>query len=77
MSCDNVRDRISLLLDHRTVGGERETILAHLASCEACGARYDSLRDMKRVMGRMGQTPVPPELRRNCARLPPVSGHAS
>lgn len=62
MSCDNVRDRISLLLDHRTVGGERETMLAHLAGCEACGARYESLRDMKRVMGRMSRTPVPPDV---------------
>jgi anti-sigma factor RsiW len=51
---------MSLLLDDRTVDFERETILAHLAGCDACGAKYESLRDMKRVMGRMSQTPVPP-----------------
>jgi hypothetical protein len=62
MSCDNVRDRISLLLDHQTAGAERERMLAHLAGCQACGARYESLRDMKRVMGGMSRTPVPPDV---------------
>ncbi|MGP8244434.1 MAG: zf-HC2 domain-containing protein [Bryobacteraceae bacterium] len=64
-----MRDRISLLLDHRTVGGERERMLAHLASCDACGARYESLRDTKRLMGGMSQTPVPPELQAKLCAL--------
>jgi hypothetical protein len=63
MSCENVQDRISLLLDHRIVGGEREILLAHLASCNACGASYESLRDLKRAINRMSETPIPPDLR--------------
>jgi len=72
MSCENVRNRISLLLDHRIDGGERDTMVAHLASCDACGARFESLRDMKRVMGKMSQTPVPANVQ---AKLRALAAH--
>jgi hypothetical protein len=59
MSCENVQERISLLLDCNLPVGEREHVLAHLDECHQCGSRFESMQYMRASLRTMAQPPVP------------------
>lgn len=61
MSCENVQERISLLLDGQIPAGERENVLAHITVCRECGAHLGALQAQRALMRGMAQ-PVVPEL---------------
>ena len=47
MSCENVQERISLLLDCKLADGEREYVLAHLKSCSTCAGNFESMQYLR------------------------------
>src|ERR1035438_2428529 len=63
MSCEKVQDLISSLVDRRVPPGEREYALAHMESCAACAARYESMSSVRTALRRMAQPPIPAHLR--------------
>lgn len=72
MSCENVKELISLLPDGRMPGAERETVLAHTAVCRECGAHLESVQTQRAILRKMAQTPIPADL---TARLKVVASH--
>jgi hypothetical protein len=62
MSCENVQERISLLLDCNLPAGEREYVLAHLDGCRKCGERFESMQYMRASLRDMARPPVPAAL---------------
>src|ERR1039457_2743826 len=62
MSCENVQERISLLLDCNLPAAEREYVLAHLDACGKCGQRFESMQDMRASLRDMAQPRVPATL---------------
>jgi hypothetical protein len=62
MSCENVQERISLLLDCNLPASEREHVLAHLDACRRCGSRFESMQYMRASLRNMARPPVPPPL---------------
>jgi hypothetical protein len=62
MSCENVQERISLLLDCNLPAAEREYVLAHLDACGQCGERFESMQSMRASLRDMGQPRVPAAL---------------
>lgn len=62
MSCENVQERLSLLLDCKLPAGERELALAHLSSCGECGERFESMQYMRDGLRHMAQSRVPAAL---------------
>ena len=44
MSCDEIQELLSDLLDDELAAGARSGVEAHLASCDACAAAYKRLR---------------------------------
>src|SRR4051812_22828903 len=73
MSCENVQERISLLLDSKLPDADREHVLAHLHSCRRCGSRYQSMERTRASLLRMGRPAVPPAL---AAQLRVMASHA-
>lgn len=72
MSCANPIEMVVSLLDGRLNAGERAQALAHLESCAACNARYQSASNLRQSLREMGQVPVPQAL---CARLQVLASH--
>lgn len=62
MSCQNVQQLISPLLDHRLAGEEREAVLQHLVDCRECNSRAELLAEMRMALRRMQQSPLPQRL---------------
>jgi len=62
MSCDNVQQRISLLLDCSLPAAEREQVLAHLDVCGKCGERFESMQYMRASLRNMARPQVPANL---------------
>lgn len=62
MSCQSVQDRLSEFLDRLLADEERENLVAHLASCPACSARFQSFEKMRVTLKRMGSPTVPAAL---------------
>jgi hypothetical protein len=62
MSCENVQELISLLLDGELPEGERETVLAHTRWCRECGAHLETLQQMRVALGHLATPAVPPVL---------------
>ena len=62
MSCENVQERISLLLDCNLPATEREYVLAHLDACGKCGERFESMQSMRASLRDMAQPRVPATL---------------
>lgn len=62
MSCENVQERISLLLDCNLPAGEREYVLAHLDACGKCGDRFESMQNMRASLRDMARPRVPADL---------------
>jgi hypothetical protein len=72
MSCENVQERISLLLDCKLPASEREHVLAHIDECRHCGSRFESMQYMRASLRNMGRPAVPPVL---AARLRVMASH--
>jgi hypothetical protein len=62
MSCENVQELISLLLDRKLPDGEREKVLAHTRWCRECGAHLETLQQMRAGLLAMAPLAVPPAL---------------
>src|SRR5216683_1127298 len=62
MSCDDVRQLLSPLLDLQLRGEERDQALQHLASCRECSARAEELDEIRSAVRRMRDTTVPVRL---------------
>jgi hypothetical protein len=62
MSCENVQERISLLLDCNLPAAEREYVLAHLDACGKCGERFETMQSMRASLRDMAQPRVPAAL---------------
>jgi hypothetical protein len=72
MSCENVQERISLLLDCKLPAGEREHVLAHINSCRQCGSRFESMQYMRSSLRNLARPKVPPVL---AAQLRVLASH--
>src|SRR5215475_7972323 len=59
MSCDRVEERISSFVDHRMPSAERESMVAHFASCRRCRARLESTETLRRALCALNRTPLP------------------
>jgi hypothetical protein len=62
MSCENVQDLISSLVDRRVPPGEREFAMAHIESCEHCAARYEALQNVRTALRQMARPAIPDNL---------------
>ena len=62
MSCDNVQELISPLLDRKVAAGERENVLAHLESCRQCSAQFESMQRVRAALRSMNRAPMPSAL---------------
>jgi hypothetical protein len=62
MSCENVQELISSLLDQRATEGEREYALAHLESCRGCSAHYEMMQGMRASLRKLERVAVPVQL---------------
>ena len=62
MSCQNVQDQISLMLDRQLAPEESEASLAHIRACRQCGARFETMRQMRAELGGMARTRPPAQL---------------
>jgi hypothetical protein len=72
MSCENVQELISLLLDGRLPETGPENALAHTRECRECGVHLASLQTQRAIMRNMAQAPVPESL---AARLSVMASH--
>jgi len=76
MTCEKVQKLISPILDRRVGGRERESVLAHLASCGPCAQRLQVLEGLRSDLRRSAAPAIPPYLAqklrvmalRECAR---------
>ena len=59
MSCENVQPLISSLVDRRVAAKQREEALAHLDTCRACSAEYESMRIQRAALRSLAAPPVP------------------
>ena len=72
MSCKQVQERISPLLDRQVASAERQKLLAHIESCRECGAYVESLEGVRVALRGMPAPAVPAQL---AARLKVVASH--
>ena len=72
MSCENVQELISLLLDGKLPEAGRENVLAHTRVCRECGTRLESLQNQRVILRKMAQPRVPEAL---TARLRVMASH--
>jgi hypothetical protein len=72
MSCEDMQERISSLLDRQVAAGEEESLLAHIKSCHDCSARFESYQNMRASLGRMAPRAVPDGL---TAKLRVLASH--
>jgi len=73
MSCENVQERISLLLDCKLADGEREYVLAHLEKCSKCAGKFESMQHLRATMRDMARPRVPAAL---ATQLRVMASHA-
>jgi hypothetical protein len=72
MRCNHIREKISLLLDRNLTAGEHGDVLAHMTSCRACQAHFDSLQFVQEGMRTLPIPAVPPAL---TAQLRVIASH--
>src|SRR3954467_6901913 len=72
MSCENVQERISSILDRRLPDAEQEHVLAHIQSCRDCSLEFESASEMRIALRRLNHAAVPPEL---AGRLRVMASH--
>ena len=73
MSCENVQDLISPMLDRELEAGKREQLMAHIQSCRKCGAYFESMESVRTALRGVEQAAVPAEL---SAKLRVSASHA-
>src|SRR5437899_3856739 len=61
MRCERARDRIGMLVDGELSTRERDTVMAHTASCPDCAGYRDDLARLRRHLRRVRE-PVPAKL---------------
>ena len=59
MSCDDMHEMVSSLLDGRVTAGEEESVLAHLDSCRQCGAEFESMRQLRGALRQLDKPELP------------------
>ena len=59
MSCENVQERISLLLDRKLPARDRESMLAHIGACRACGTRFEMMQNQVAMVRGLNQPAIP------------------
>src|ERR1700678_276788 len=72
MSCENVQPLISSRVDRRVAATQREEALAHLDTCRACSAEYESMRIQRAALRSLAAPPAPAMLE---ARLRVLASH--
>lgn len=72
MSCENVQELISALIDGKLPETGRENVLAHTCVCRECGAHFASMQTQRAIMRKMAKAPVPESL---AARLSVMASH--
>jgi hypothetical protein len=72
MSCENVQERISLLLDGRLPHEDREGVLAHTDSCRQCGTLLEALEHQQSLLRNMVQPELPATL---VSKLQVIASH--
>jgi Putative zinc-finger len=72
MSCENVQPLISSLIDRRVAASQREEALAHLDTCRACSAEYESTRIQRTALRSLAEPSVPAMLQ---GRLRVLASH--
>jgi hypothetical protein len=74
MSCVNVQELMSALLDRQLAEEESKQVLEHIRSCSKCGAHLESMQHLRSVMRGMQQPPLPAHL---AANLRVLASHES
>jgi len=72
MSCQNVQEKISLMLDRQLAPEEWERCLTHLRLCRRCGIHFETMRGMRAGLRGMARTVPPADL---TARLRVMASH--
>jgi hypothetical protein len=72
MSCDNVQERVSSILDRDTPAAERENVLAHINSCRECSASMEIQEATRSALRSLSRPAVPAAL---TAKLRVVASH--
>jgi hypothetical protein len=72
MSCDNVQERVSSILDRTNAAAERENVLAHIESCRDCSAYLETQQTMRTALRNLNSPPAPPDL---AAQLSVLASH--
>jgi len=67
MSCDDMHEMVSSLLDRRVTAREEESVLAHLESCRHCGAEFESMRELRGALRQLDKLNYPPACWMDCA----------
>ena len=62
MSCDDMHEMVSSLLDRRVTAREEESVLAHLESCRHCGAEFESMRELRGALHQLDKPELPARL---------------
>jgi hypothetical protein len=62
MSCDDMHEMVSSLLDRRVTAGEKESVLAHVESCRQCGAEFESMRELRGALRQLDRPELPARL---------------
>ena len=57
--CDAVGELLSAYLDGELTEGEKNTVEAHLQTCDACRQLAEALGELRREIGRAELTPPP------------------
>ncbi|HUI55221.1 MAG TPA: zf-HC2 domain-containing protein [Bryobacteraceae bacterium] len=65
MSCENVQELISSLLDAKLAGAERENALAHIKACRRCEAHFEWMQSQREILRTMAAPAVPAPLTTN------------
>ncbi len=60
MSCDEIQELLSDLLDDELSAGARAGVEAHVASCERCAGAYRALKRTVRFVRSNAPTSLPP-----------------
>jgi hypothetical protein len=62
MSCDDMHEMVSSLLDRRVTAKEEESVLAHLESCHQCCAEFESMRELRGALRQLDKPELPARL---------------
>ncbi len=72
MSCENVQELISPLLDRKVSASEREKVLTHIGNCRECASHLESIEHQRLTLRGMNQPSMPAAL---AAQLRVMASH--